>query len=89
MFSSAQAPVNLYHWRAHSGAEVDLVIERDGILWPVEIKCKAKITAADVNGLSAFREAYPNQCGISVLVASVEKPYYFSKDVLVLPYSLC
>ena len=89
MFSAAQAPVNLYHWRAHSGAEVDLVIERDGTLWPVEIKCKAKITSSDVRGLNAFREAYPEKCGVGVVVASVEDPFYFSKDILVLPYSLC
>ncbi|MBI3314551.1 MAG: ATP-binding protein [Candidatus Omnitrophica bacterium] len=89
MFSAVVSPVNFFHWRAHSGAEVDLVIERDGILLPVEIKCKAKITSADIRGLVAFREAYPKQCGIGALIASVEEPYFYSKDVLVLPYSLC
>ena len=88
MFSAVSAPVNFFHWRAHSGAEVDLVIERDGILWPVEIKSKANITSADVRGLAAFRAAYPKQCGPGVLVASVEKPYYLTRDVLVLPYFL-
>jgi predicted AAA+ superfamily ATPase len=89
MFSGITTPVNFFHWRAHSGAEVDLVIERDGILWPVEIKCKAKIASSDIRGLTAFREAYPKQCGLGVLVASVEEPYFYSRDVLVLPYSLC
>jgi len=28
----------LWHWRSHGGAEVDLVLERDGRLFPVEIK---------------------------------------------------
>ena len=89
MFSTVSAPVNFFHWRAHSGAEVDLVVERDGILWPVEIKCKTKIAPSDVRGITAFREAYPKICGPGVLVASVEEPYFYSKDVLVLPYSLC
>ena len=88
MLSALFETVNLYHWRAHSGAEVDLVIERDGILWPLEIKCKAKITPSDVRGLAAFRAAYPEQCGLAVVIASVEAPYFYSKDILVLPYSL-
>ena len=88
IFSALSAPVNLYHWRAHSGAEVDLVIERDGILWPLEIKSKANINSSDIRGLSAFRAAYPKQCGLSIVVASAEEPFFFSKDVIVLPYSL-
>jgi len=88
IFSALSAPVNLYHWRAHSGAEVDLVIERDGMLWPLEIKSKANINSSDIRGLSAFRAAYPKQCGLSIVVASAEEPFFFSKDVIVLPYSL-
>lgn len=29
---------NFYHWRAHSGAEVDLLIEWNGQYFPIEIK---------------------------------------------------
>lgn len=89
ILSACSSSVHLYHWRAHSGAEVDLVIERDGLLWPVEIKCKSKIHASDVRGISLFRQAYGPQCAIGIVIASVEKPYYFSKDILVLPYGLC
>jgi len=89
MFSFLSSAVNFFHWRAHSGAEVDLVIERDGTLWPVEIKCKTNINAYDVRGLNAFREAYPGKCGTGILVAAVEEPFFFSKEIIVLPYSLC
>ena len=89
MFSALSAPVNLYHWRAHSGAEVDIVIERDGILWPIEIKCKSNINSSDMRGITAFREAYPNKCGLGIIIASVEEPLFISKDAIVLPYSLC
>ena len=89
MFSVLSAPVNLYHWRAHSGAEVDLVIERDGTLWPVEIKSKSNINSSDVRGLNAFREAYPKQCGQGIVIASTDEPSFFSKNVVILPYSLC
>ena len=81
-------PANLYHWRAHSGAEADLVLERDGILWPVEIKAKSAIRPSDVRGLRSFREAYPDRSGPGIVVAGVDKPYLYSPEILVLPYTL-
>lgn len=52
---------NCYHWRTHSGAEIDLVLERDGNFYPIEIKCKSHPTHSDTSGLRAFRAAYPNK----------------------------
>jgi len=48
-----------YHWRTAGGAEVDIVLERDGRLYPVEVKCKTSLTKEDARGLRAFRETYP------------------------------
>jgi len=47
-----------YHWRTTAGAEVDLVLERDGNLYPIEIKCKTNITGHDIRGIHAFRQTY-------------------------------
>lgn len=47
-----------YHWRTAAGAEVDLVLERDGNLYPIEIKCKTNITGHDIRGMHAFRQTY-------------------------------
>ena len=55
------AKPQLYHWRAHSGAEVDIILERDGVLYPLEIKAKTRPSRKDTRGLSAFREHYPRQ----------------------------
>jgi len=51
---------NCYHWRAHSGAEVDLILERDGCLYPIEIKARSHPTRSDASGLRAFRKTYPH-----------------------------
>jgi predicted AAA+ superfamily ATPase len=51
----------LYHWRIHSGTEVDLILERDGWLFPIEVKLSSNPTKKDAAGISAFRTAYPNQ----------------------------
>jgi predicted AAA+ superfamily ATPase len=53
-------PPSLYHWRSHGGAEVDLVLERDGRLYPIEIKLTTKPTKGDARGIAAFRAAYPD-----------------------------
>ena len=50
-FTSA---TNCYHWRSHSGAEVDLILERDGALFPIEIKCKSKPNKADASSIRKF-----------------------------------
>jgi len=49
-----------YHWRSHNGAEVDLILDYNGALYPIEIKCKTNLNKYDLRGLRAFRETYPN-----------------------------
>ena len=51
-------PPQLYHWRTSGGAEVDLVMELDGRLFPIEMKCKTNLTRHDTRGLRAFRDTY-------------------------------
>jgi hypothetical protein len=46
----------LYHYRQHSGAEVDLVLELDGLLFPVEIKAASHVSPKDTRGIETFRE---------------------------------
>lgn len=50
---------NFYHWRAHSGAEVDMVLEYNGIFYPIEVKAKTNPSRRDTTGISAFRNKYP------------------------------
>ena len=49
---------NFYHWRAYSGAEVDIILEYNGILHPIEIKAKTNPSRRDTMGISAFRKRY-------------------------------
>ncbi|MBM3198110.1 MAG: ATP-binding protein [Chlamydiae bacterium] len=51
---------NAYHWRSHGGAEVDLLLERNGCFFPIEIKSKSRPGKADISGIKAFRETYPS-----------------------------
>ena len=79
----------VYHWRTHGGAEVDLLLERDGIFWPVEIKSKTRITTGDARGIDAFRSTYPAlRHGLGIIVAPVQEYRLLRHDILVVPYDL-
>ncbi|OGV37161.1 MAG: GTP-binding protein [Lentisphaerae bacterium GWF2_49_21] len=52
-------PPYIYHWRSHGGAEVDLILERDGIFFPIEVKLTGNPRRDDAKGILAFRKTYP------------------------------
>jgi uncharacterized protein len=53
-------PPSFHHWRTHGGAEVDVVLERDGTFFPIEIKLRSRPARRDCSGLRAFRATYPD-----------------------------
>ena len=82
-------PPRAYHWRSHGGAEVDLILERDGIFIPIEVKSKARISEADTRGIRAFRKTYPNiKHGIGCIVAGTESAFELPDGIVVLPYDI-
>ena len=88
-FTQLTTPPNCYHWRTQAGAEVDLILERDGIYWPVEIKCKTNVSKSDARGIEAFKATYPGlQIGPGIILAAVEKPTLLTENILILPFDL-
>lgn len=52
---SAHVPLaKLYYWRTSGGAEVDLVIEHDGRLIPLEVKWSEQVSKKDLRALESF-----------------------------------
>jgi len=80
---------NFYHWRAYSGAEVDILIEYDGIFHPIEIKAKTNPSRRDTMGISAFRKKYP-QLNIApgLVIAPCEKIVQLSESDYAVPWDL-
>lgn len=56
--STMESRPAVYHWRSHSGAEVDLILEQNGKFFPIEVKSTARPSKKDTRGISAFRETY-------------------------------
>jgi len=78
---------NLYHWRRHSGSEVDLLLERDGVFYPIEVKLASRPTPADARHLAAFRSANPDlKVAPGLVIAPVEKMQRLSDTDYALPW---
>lgn len=52
-------PLGMYHWRSHGASEVDLILEQNGMLYPIEVKLTSNPTSKDTRGITAFRKTYP------------------------------
>ncbi len=50
---------SLYYWRTQAGNEVDFVVYGPAGFWAVEVKHSGVVHSADLNGLKAFAEDYP------------------------------
>ncbi len=82
-------PPQFYHWRLHSGAELDLILERDGKFYPIEIKAKSKVTSNDARNIQTFRQLYPHlnvQKGL--IIAPCESQYAVTENAWVMPWDV-
>lgn len=79
----------LHHWRTHAGAEVDVVLERDGILHPIEIKATARPSKTDLRGIASFRETFPRlRIAKGLVLAPTEQVLRLSETDTALPWDL-
>jgi hypothetical protein len=80
------API-LHHWRTYAGVEVDLIIEWNGCLYPIEIKAASQVGVGDIKGITSFRSTHQNRKVAPGLVVSLsEKAYRVGESVLNLPW---
>lgn len=83
------API-AYHWRTAAGAEVDLVLERNGNLYPIEIKSKTNLMKHDISGIKAFRNTYSNSKSkvmTALVIYGGNDCYWLDEDVLAFPWT--
>lgn len=79
---------NMYFWRTSNGAEVDLIIEWDKVLIPVEIKSSIKISPISIRGLVDFMKLHTNkQIPFGVVLYRGEKVFRLSEGIVAIPDS--
>jgi len=82
-------PPRLYHWRSTGSSEVDLILDYDGKLFPIEIKATSQPSKKHTRGFDAFRKTYPHlEIEKGLIIAASEKPLMISEDVLSIPWDL-
>ena len=78
--------VSLCHYRTYGGREDDLVLERaDGKVVGIEVKAAASVAAADLTGLTAFREAAGSRFVRGVVLYTGRTAVPFAPDLVALP----
>ncbi len=81
-------PPYAYHFRAHSGAEVDLILERDGKLYPIEIKCKGQLNKHDAKGIKVFRETMTSASIMpGLIIYAGNECYELDENIFAIPWN--
>ena len=65
--ASSLKPV-CYHWRTSGGAEVDMVLELAGKLYPLEVKVASTLSKYDARGIASFQETYGSQAQDGLII---------------------
>lgn len=81
-------PPALYHYRQHSGAEVDLVIEKDGALFPVEIKSASAVRPRDARSISIFQERMGPRARAGVIIYAGNEVLRLNNRCTAVPFDL-
>lgn len=76
-----------WHWRSAGGAEVDLLLERDGCLYPIEVRLTSNPRPRDTSGINAFRAAYPGQrIAPGLVVCAADCPRRITEQAFAVPW---
>lgn len=70
----------MYFVRVSSGNEVDVVIEKEGLLIPIEIKSATKIDSSNIKNLYWFQKFYRQNGGIVISKSNDKKE--LAKDIV-------
>ncbi len=83
-FCSRGERPELYYWRSKAGMEVGLVIDRNGRLYPMEIKSTSTIVPGHAKNLNRWKKLAGDLAVGGVLIADIEESFEI-KGVRVVP----
>ena len=79
---------NFYHWRTLAGAEVDIIVEIDGVFYPIEVKTATMVSKKDVRGIASFRDTYPKlRIAPGIVLYAGSECYRITDDVIAVPWN--
>jgi len=76
----------VFYWRTTTGEEVDLVIETDGKVLPIEVKSTNKPRIKDASNLIAFQKEYGINARAGLLIHDGKETEWLTPTVLAVPW---
>lgn len=87
LFVSCSMEPSVYHWRTHSGAEIDIILEMNNTFFPIEIKCSRNISPYDLRSFKTFRESYPEKkIAPGLIIYAGDESYLLDKQTMALSW---
>ena len=84
--SWSESAVKFYHWRTHSGDEVDLIIENQrGDIVAIEIKSAATIHQGDLKSLRLLADNLGERFCRGILLYTGTNAISFSEKIMAVP----
>jgi predicted AAA+ superfamily ATPase len=65
----------LYYWRSKAGIEVDLIVDRNGKLYPIEIKATSTLLPAHIEPLNRWRALAGDLASEGIIVADISQTF--------------
>lgn len=85
----SERPLNLFHYRAHSGAEVDFLLEdASGAITGIEVKGRGTVRRADFRGLEHLKQTESRRFRRGIVLYNGVEPVPFAEDLHAVPLSM-
>ena len=84
-YNSGHDSKDIYFYRDKDKKEIDLIIEKDNILYPIEIKKSAQPTIDMATSLSVLHKIPGKTVGQGCILCQCDKMHYLSDNVAALP----
>ena len=78
----------LFYWRTSAGAEVDLVIEYNEKLIPIEIKWSETVEYRDIAGMYSFMDDFKTKVPFGIVLYRGKNLLKFKESIFLVPYEL-
>ena len=81
--SDLRIPTEAYYYRTYSGAEIDLVLEGNFGILPIEIKYGSTILSRQLRAMTAFIEEH--RLPLGVVINQADKIEWLTKNIIQVP----
>jgi predicted AAA+ superfamily ATPase len=78
---------DIYHYRAYSGGEVDLLLDLNGVLYPIEVKMTTSPTPRMCRGFDSLRRTFTRaDIGPCLIICAIESVQRVRQDTVAIPW---